>query len=39
VHGRIKKKTEKNFSEQRNLLEDRIDKNVLEKLEKIRRSH
>ena len=39
VHGRIMKKTEKNFSEQRNLLEDRIDKNVLEKLEKIRRSH
>lgn len=38
VHERIQKKTENNFSEQRNPLEDRIEKKVLEKLEKIRRS-
>jgi predicted RNA-binding protein with PIN domain len=38
VHEIIQKRTHSNFSEQRNPLEKRIEKNVLEKLEKIRRS-
>lgn len=38
INQRIKKRTEKNFSEHRNLLEDRIEKSVFEKLDKIRRS-
>ena len=36
---KIQTKTEKNFSEKRNWLEERIDEKTLEKLEKIRRSH
>lgn len=36
---KIKAKTEKNIIRQKNLLEDRIDKQVLEELERIRRSH
>jgi uncharacterized protein len=35
---KIRIRTEKKYSEKRNLLEDRIEKDVLEKLEKIRRS-
>lgn len=35
---KIQVKTEKNYLETRNLLEERIDKTTLEKLEKIRRS-
>ncbi|MDT8715797.1 NYN domain-containing protein [Clostridium sp. 19966] len=35
----IQNKTQKKFADNRNLLEDTIEKNVLEKLEKIRRSH
>jgi uncharacterized protein len=38
VHAKIQRKTEKKFIENRNLLEDIIQKSVLEKLEKIRRS-
>lgn len=38
TENKIEKKIEKKYTEQRNLLEDRIEKNVLEKLEKIRRS-
>lgn len=37
AHNSIKVKTEKNFSEKRHLLADRVEKDVLEKLEKIRR--
>jgi uncharacterized protein len=37
VNKRIQKKSEKKFSEQRNLLEERVGKDILEKLEKIRR--
>ena len=33
---RLQKRTEKNLFSKKNYLEDRIDKNVLEKLEKIR---
>jgi predicted RNA-binding protein with PIN domain len=36
--GRIEKKVEKRYPEHRNLLADRIGQDVLEKLEKIRRS-
>lgn len=39
MQTKIQKKTQKRFAENRNLLEDRIEKNILEKLEKIRRSH
>lgn len=38
TEDRIRVRTEKKYSEKRNLLEDRIQKEVLEKLEKIRRS-
>lgn len=38
INQKIKNRTEKTFSEHRNLLEDRIEKSVLEKLDKIRRS-
>lgn len=38
AESRIRKKAEKKYSEKRHLLEDRIQKDVLEKLEKIRRS-
>ncbi len=38
VKEKIRKKVEKNVSKERDWLENRIDKNVLEKLEKIRRS-
>ena len=38
VEGRIKVRTEKRHSQKRNILEDRIEKDVLEKLEKIRRN-
>lgn len=38
IHRMVKTKTEKKFTEGRNLLEERIEKNILEKLEKIRRS-
>jgi uncharacterized protein len=38
IDQRIKKRTQKNLSEHRNLLEDRIEKSVFEKLDKIRRS-
>lgn len=38
VHDKIQQKSEKNLAEQRNLLKDRIQQNVLEELEKIRRS-
>lgn len=39
VEKKIQVKTEKKYLEKRNLLEDRIDEETLEKLEKIRRSH
>ena len=38
AEGKIKIKTKGKYSEKRDLLEDRIQKDVLEKLEKIRRS-
>lgn len=38
IRKNIEKRTEKKFSEDRNLLEDRVEESVLEKLEKIRRS-
>jgi len=38
TENRISVKTQKKYSEKRDLLEDRIQKDVLEKLEKIRRS-
>jgi predicted RNA-binding protein with PIN domain len=38
VESKIRKSTEKTYSQNRNLLEDLLDKDVLEKLEKIRRS-
>lgn len=38
IETKIKVKTEKRYSEKRNLLENNIDPQVLEKLEKIRRS-
>lgn len=38
VEKSIRKSTEKKFSQNRNLLEDLLDKDILEKLEKIRRS-
>lgn len=38
VESKIKKKIEKKYSEKRYTLEDRIQQNILEKLEKIRRS-
>ena len=38
VHDKIQQKSEKNLTDQRNLLEDRIQQNILDKLEKIRRS-
>lgn len=38
VEEKIRKKVEKNVSKERDWLENRIDKSVLEKLEKIRRS-
>lgn len=38
AESKIRKKTQKKYSEKRHLLEDRIQKEVLEKLEKIRRS-
>ena len=39
VEAKIKKKIEKKYSEKRYTLEDRIEQNILEKLEKIRRSN
>ena len=39
VEKRIQMKTEKQYLEKRNWLEERIDEKTLEKLEKIRRSH
>ena len=39
VEKKIQIRTEKNYLEKRNWLEDRIDKKTLEELEKIRRSH
>jgi predicted RNA-binding protein with PIN domain len=39
MEKKIQIKTEKKYLEKRNLLEDRIDAETLEKLEKIRRSH
>ena len=39
VEKKIETKTEKKYLEKRNWLEERIDKETLEKLEKIRRSH
>ncbi len=39
VEKKIQIKTEKKYLEKRNWLEERIDKETLEKLEKIRRSH
>lgn len=38
VKNKIRKSTEKSYSQNRNLLEDLLDDNILEKLEKIRRS-
>jgi len=38
AENRIRNKTKKEYSEKKHLLEDRIDQEVLEKLEKIRRS-
>lgn len=38
IEKKIRKKTEKNYLENKNCLEDRIDEKTLEKLEKIRRS-
>lgn len=38
AEDKIRIRTQKNYSEKRHLLEDRIQKDVLEKLEKIRRS-
>lgn len=38
AEDKIRKKTKKQYSEKKYLLEDRIDQEVLEKLEKIRRS-
>ena len=39
IEKKIQIRTEKNYLEKRNWLEDRIDKKILEELEKIRRSH
>lgn len=39
TQNKIRSKTKKGTSVNRELLEDRIDKNILEKLDKIRRSH
>lgn len=39
VETKIKKKIEKKYSQKRHTLEDRIEQNILEKLEKIRRSN
>lgn len=39
VENKIRVKTEKTIVRQKNLLEDSLDKSILEKLEKIRRSH
>lgn len=39
IENKIKKKSEKVIENKRNLLEDMVDKEILEKLEKIRRSH
>jgi predicted RNA-binding protein with PIN domain len=39
IEKKIQIGTEKNYFEKRNWLEDRIDKKILEELEKIRRSH
>ncbi|GIM30066.1 hypothetical protein CPJCM30710_27320 [Clostridium polyendosporum] len=39
VEAKIRKNTEKSSIGNKNLLEDSLDKNILEKLEKIRRSH
>ena len=39
IEKKIQIRTEKNYLEKRNWLEDRIDKKTLEELEKIRRSH
>lgn len=38
IESKIKVKTERKYSEKRHLLEDRLQKDVLEELEKIRRS-
>lgn len=38
AEDKIRVRTEKKYSEKRHLLEDRIEKDILEKLEKIRRS-
>ena len=39
IEKKIQIRTEKNYLEKRDWLEDRIDKKILEELEKIRRSH
>ena len=39
IEKKIQMKTEKKYLEKRNLLEDRIDQETLEKLEKMRRGH